>query len=143
MTGFNPECSPANLRVRVAPGLPLDLMLHSSDGLRQDTRARGLDDIPREYNGAIEVPRALFGSLSRRDPRPARLDRRSTSAAGGSRRLRSPSPGPACASSPSAGRLTLDGQPARPDQLRIPPDPGVLLGRLTEQLQDGRGAAAC
>ena len=139
---FNAECSPAKLEVQVVPGLRLDLLLHSSDGLRQDTRARGLDDIPREYNGAIEVPRALFNSLSRRDPRlRAWIDEHL-----GGRRI---------ATAPIAVTrtrmrflaqcwvLALDGQPARPDRLRIPPDPGILLGRLTEQLQDGRGAPAC
>lgn len=66
---LNAECSPATLRVQVAPGLPLDLTLHTSDGLRQETRASGLDDVPREYNGAIEVPAATWAALTRSDLR--------------------------------------------------------------------------
>lgn len=136
------ECSPATLRVAVADGLPLDLLLHTSDGLRQETRAAGLDDTPREYNGALEVPRATWATLDRADPRlRAWIDEHL-----GGRRI---------ATAPVAltatrlrflarcWELTLDGRPARPDRPRIPPDAGMLVGRLTEQQQDGRPAAAC
>ena len=61
---FNAECSPAELRIDVGDGVVARLVMHSSDGLRQELRAHGLDDYPREYNGAIEVPADL-------DPRAA------------------------------------------------------------------------
>lgn len=59
LTGFNPYCSPTTLRIDFAGG-PLDLVLHSVDGLRQERRARGLDLSPRYYRSAIEVPRAVW-----------------------------------------------------------------------------------
>ena len=37
---------------------PLTLVLHNVDGLRQQARARGLDEVPREQYGAIEVRRS-------------------------------------------------------------------------------------
>jgi len=56
---FNPYCSPATLRVDLN-GQPLDLELHSTDGLRQERRARGLDIYPRYYRAAVKVPAALW-----------------------------------------------------------------------------------
>ncbi len=56
---FNPYCSPATLRVDL-DGQPLDLELHSTDGLRQERRARGLDIYPRYYRAAVKVPAALW-----------------------------------------------------------------------------------
>ncbi len=141
VSDFNPECSPARLHVTVAPGAGLDLLLHSSDGLRQDTRARGLDDVPREYNGAIEVPRDTFAALRDGDPRKAWID-----AHLGGRRI---------ATAPVAvtatrlrfhaqcWALTRDGRPARPDALRIPPDLGIVAARLLEQSKDGRPLDRC
>lgn len=139
---FDPVCSPALLRVRVTPdGPPLDLVLHTSDGMRQETRAAGLDDTPREYNGAIEVPAAAFASLPAGDPRRAWID-----AQLGGRRI---------ATAPVAvtrtrlrflaqcAELTRDGAPARPDVPRVPLDLGAAVGRATEQAQDGRPARAC
>ena len=135
---FNPECSPAKLRVQVAPGATLDLILHSSDGLRQETRARGLDDTPREYNGAVEVPLELRAL----DPRlRAWVDthlggRRITTApiAATQTRIRFLA---------QCWALTLDGAPARPDVARFPPDLGAAFGRLTEQQKDGRSPRTC
>ena len=56
---FNPYCSPARLRVDVA-GEAVELELHSTDGLRQERRARGLDLYPRYYRAAVKVPDALW-----------------------------------------------------------------------------------
>ncbi len=139
---FHAACSPATLRVEVAPGLPLDLILHSSDGLRQEPRARALDDVPREYNGAIEVPRVTYDSLGSRDPRlRAWVDAN----LGGRRIVTAP-----IAVTRTRMRflaqcwtLTAGGRPARPDRLQLPPDLGALVGRLTEQLQDGRPVSGC
>ena len=59
---FNLHCSPSRLRIR-PPGArrPLDLILHAIDGLRQQPRASGLDNVPREMYGDIEVPKKLLG----------------------------------------------------------------------------------
>ncbi|MDM4770645.1 hypothetical protein [Solimonas sp. SE-A11] len=56
---FNPYCSPATLRIDLN-GQSLDLELHSTDGLRQERRARGLDIYPRYYRAAVKVPAALW-----------------------------------------------------------------------------------
>jgi len=136
---LNPECSPATLRVTIATGRTVDLVLHTSDGLRQETRAHGLDDTPREYNGAIEVPRTLFARAD------ATLKAWIDAHLGGRR----------IATAPVAltttrlkflaqcWELTLDGQPARPDVPRVPPDLGAVVGRETEAQQDGRSPARC
>ncbi|WP_348672292.1 hypothetical protein [uncultured Abyssibacter sp.] len=59
---FNPYCSPTTLRIEFA-GQPLELVLHSSDGLRQERRARGLDLYPRYYRGAVEIPVDVFDNM--------------------------------------------------------------------------------
>ena len=56
---FNPYCSPAHLRVDGR-----ELTLHTVDALRQEVRARGLDDNPREYYGAIEGPPRKFETVT-------------------------------------------------------------------------------
>ncbi|ROH93432.1 hypothetical protein ED208_02625 [Stagnimonas aquatica] len=62
---FNPYCSPARLRVDVA-GEAVELELHSTDGLRQERRARGLDLYPRYYRAAVKVPEPLWQTRSQR-----------------------------------------------------------------------------
>ena len=59
VTDFNPYCSPAALRIDLA-GTTLELELHSTDGLRQERRARGLDLHPRYYRAAVKVPTTLW-----------------------------------------------------------------------------------
>ena len=141
LADFNPECSPARLRVAVAPGLVLDLILHSSDGLRQEPRRPGLDDSPREYNGAIEIPQRTFRRLGEADPRvrewiEEHLDGRFTTAplAVTETRMRFLA---------QCWELTLNGAPARPDQLVIPPDIAAVFLRFTESLDDGRDLPVC
>jgi len=56
---FNVYCSPAHMHV-VDHGVARDELLHSVDGLRQQVRGRGLDDTPRQQNGAIEGPAGRF-----------------------------------------------------------------------------------
>jgi len=56
VTDFNPYCTPAAVRVRLPGGERLNLLLHTVDNIRQSPRARGLDDIPRFYNGMLEIP---------------------------------------------------------------------------------------
>lgn len=141
-TRVDPVCAPAALHVDIGPGAAIDLVLHLSDGMRQETRARGLDDTPREYNGAIEVPAATYAALGQADSRV----RAWVQTALGGRRI---------ATAPVAltrtrlrflaqcWTLTLDGAPARPDVPRVPPDLGMVVGRLTEQQQDGRPPTSC
>ena len=138
---FNPECSPARLTVQVTPQHRLDLVLHSSDGLRQERRERGLTDVPREYNGAIQVPRATWRHLDDQPEAVRRwvathLDGRVTTApiAVTATRLRFLA---------QCWQLTLDGKPARPDQAALPPDAGAVVGRLTEMQKDGREPSVC
>lgn len=137
---FDAECSPAPLKVRVADGLWLTLRLHSSDGMRQEVRERGLTDVPREYNGAIEVPRRVWRTLDRH-PRlrrwvTANLDGRFTTAplAVTATRMRFLA---------QCWELTLNGRAARPDRPATPPDLGAVVGRLTEMHEDGRQPEVC
>ena len=60
---FNPYCSPAHLRMTIK-GQTKDYVLHAVDALRQQTRARGLDDSPRDYYGALEGPPGHFETVS-------------------------------------------------------------------------------
>lgn len=138
----NPSCSPVHLAVEVAPGLRLDLLLHLSDGMRQETRARGLDDTPREYNGAIEIPAATFAALPRSD---ARLRAWVVANLGGQRITTAPV---ALTTTrlrflAQCWQLTLGGAPARLDVPRLPPDLGAVVGRTTEMQKDGRSPRAC
>lgn len=142
VTDFGPECSPAHLTIDFGAGVRLNLLLHSTDGMRQEIRARGLNDVPRNYNGAIEIPRATFDRLPGM-PAPVRAwvaanlspGRFTTSPiAVTSTRLRSLA---------QCWQLTLDGRPARPDQLAVPPDPGAIVGLLAEMAKDQRPPSIC
>lgn len=67
---FNVYCSPARFKVTVAPGQSFELLLHSTDVIRQTARARGLDDNPRSFSGVIEIPQVLYNTL---DQQPAKV----------------------------------------------------------------------
>ncbi|MGB8651498.1 MAG: hypothetical protein WCD35_12640 [Mycobacteriales bacterium] len=135
----NPVCSPVHLRVDVASREHLDLVLHLGDGMRQETRARGLDDTPREYNAAIEVPQAAFDHLGAAARRWVQTN------LGGRQVL--PSPVALTATRlrflTTCWQLTLDGAPARMDVPRVPPDLGMVVGRATEMKQDGLTPTVC
>jgi hypothetical protein len=133
---LNPECSPAHLHVRLPSGERLELLLHLTDGLRQEPRETGLDDTPREYNGAIEVV-----GFDRLAPAPrawvdANLKGRITTApvALTTTRLRFLA---------QCWQLTLHGGPARADVPRVPVDLGMVVGRVTETQKDGRAPTLC
>jgi hypothetical protein len=64
---FNPYCGDSDLIVRSGTE-ELTLTLHSVDGLRQEQRARGLDDTAHEYYGVIEVPPSVLENLDDLDP---------------------------------------------------------------------------
>ena len=142
VTNFSPECSPAQLRIAFGHGVRLGLILHSTDGIRQAIRARGLTDIARNYNGAIEIPKATFKDLPSMPPSvrdwvaanltPGRFTTSPLSVT--TTRMRSLS---------QCWQLTLNGRPARPDKLRVAPDPGVVAGWLTEMVKDGRPPGLC
>ncbi len=141
ISSFNWACTPTTVRVEIANGLNVDLTLWAYDGFRQANRAKGLDDHPREYNAAIEVPRVTWSALPKADPRlrswiEQHLDGRITVSpiSVTSTRLRFLKP---------CWDLTLNGKPARADALPIPPDPGVLLGRLKQAQQDNRLPGSC
>ena len=63
---FNVACSPAHVRIRLGGRSEVRLLLHTTDGLRLNPRARGLDGTLRDQYGAIEVPRATRTSSDRR-----------------------------------------------------------------------------
>lgn len=59
LTNYNPYCSPARLVVTKGQ-TTTTYRLHAVDGLRQQVRGRGLDDMPRAQAGAIEGPAGHF-----------------------------------------------------------------------------------
>jgi hypothetical protein len=142
VTGFSPECSPARLRIAFGSGTRLDLILHSSDGLRQTVRPRGLTDIARNYNGAIEVPK---GTLAGLDSMPAQVRQWVADNLTPGRFTTSPLAVTATRmqSISLCWQLTLNGKPARPDDAAAPPDPGMVVGWLTEMARDGRPPGLC
>ena len=48
------------------PAISWGVLLHSTDGLRQERRARGLDLYPRYYRAAVKVPEPLWQTRSQR-----------------------------------------------------------------------------
>jgi hypothetical protein len=132
----NPECSPVRLRVSLG-GETLELRLHLSDGMRQETRAKGLDDTPREYNGALEV--LGWGRLS------ARAKAWVDANLGGQRLTTAPV---ALTTTrlrflEQCWQLTLNGGAPRWDVPRVPADLGMVVGRATETQKDGRTPPLC
>ena len=59
--GYDLYCTPARLRIREKGARPYTLILHHVDGLRQQPRSAGFDDVPREQYADIQVPRTLLG----------------------------------------------------------------------------------
>ncbi len=139
---FNPYCSPATLRIDV-DGTPLELELHSTDGLRQERRARGLDLYPRYFRAAVKVPEptwqqraqqpaAVQAFLARHFGERAVLDTELYATLGLIRIAQ------AC------WTLSRDaGDPLA--ALTQPPlaDPGTLLAILLAQQEDGRQPPLC
>lgn len=69
LTDFSVYCSPARMRMRSADGTVQEWRLHHVDGLRQQPRGRGLDDLPRTQPGAIERPDGTFETVTVRATR--------------------------------------------------------------------------
>jgi hypothetical protein len=66
---FNCYCPPHTLRVYVRENLCFDLRFHTTEGIRVTPRKRGLDQEPRRFRGAIEVPEDLLHDLEQQDPK--------------------------------------------------------------------------
>ncbi len=64
---FNCYCPPATLRIHTSETVHFDLLLHTNERIRIRPRERGLDDNPRRFWGAAEVPEALFDDLENQD----------------------------------------------------------------------------
>lgn len=139
---FNPYCSPASLRIEI-DGSALELELHTTDGLRQERRARGLDHYPRYYRAAVMVPRALW---SARSQQPAAVQAFIARHFGERRVLETEVYA-------TLGRidiaqtcwsLTRDGSGLTDDPTQPPlPDPGTALAILLAQQEDGRSPRLC
>ncbi|MBI2382860.1 MAG: hypothetical protein HYV18_02165 [Gammaproteobacteria bacterium] len=69
MLDFNFYCPPTQLRIHLSPTERLDLILHSTDTIRQTERARGLDENPRPFLGNIEIPAETFARLDTLPPK--------------------------------------------------------------------------
>ncbi len=127
---FNHACSGAQVVVRLEGGAKLKLRLHSEDALRQASRGAGLDDVPRSYNAALEVPAATWRALDTAAPEVRefvaihltdRITEFPLSATSTKVQMRY-----------QCWVLTLNGQPARPDRAGNPLDVGPLLGFLRD-----------
>lgn len=139
LADFNPYCSPASLALDVS-GTPLNLLLHSSDGLRQERRARGLDANPHVYRSALEVPLTVWNNLTQQAPTVRDFITRHF----GSQRFLT---GPLSA---TPGKVMVQ-QPCweftrASDVVALPapyPDPGMDVAEARAQEEEGRTAAAC
>ncbi|MGH8505516.1 MAG: hypothetical protein ACRETM_06075, partial [Stenotrophobium sp.] len=60
---FNFYCPPDVLRIWFSPDESLDLILHTTDTIRQTPSARGFSLIPRMFDGDIEIPADTFAHL--------------------------------------------------------------------------------
>lgn len=140
IAAFDWACTPTRVQVRIGKGAELTLLLHAYDGMRQAPRARGLNDEPREYNAALEVPESTWDELDHADPRVrawvrANLTGRFTVSPVSATATRLRFLGP-------CWELTLDGKPPRADVLSQV-DVGQLAGRLSQIVNDGRDPGEC
>lgn len=116
--------------------------MHTTDGLRQERRARGLDAQPRVYRSAIEVPVALWNA---RKQLPAPVQDFLVDHFGTQRFLTSPvavTPGTLQITRPcwTLRRETDVADAALPSIL---PDLGVYVAELQAAEEEGRIPAVC
>jgi phage-related protein len=139
---FNPYCSPTTLRLHINPGAPTDLVLHSTDGLRQERRARGLNAQPHVYRSAIEVPKALWQQRGQQTPAVQAF---LTQHFGEQRFLTGPLSATPATLQVSAPCWTLRRSSPTADALlpSIPPDLGVYVAELAAAQEEGRPPSAC
>ncbi|MBL1077564.1 hypothetical protein JK358_24465 [Nocardia sp. 2] len=64
VANFDISNTPTTLRVDVGNGERLDLILHMVDGLRQLPQQRGIGTQARRFDGTVEVPGDILGSLA-------------------------------------------------------------------------------
>lgn len=137
--GFQPYCSPVNMQVDIA-GTPLELTLHSTDGLRQFRRARGLDSTPRNYRGAVEVSAQTWAA---RDQLPQKVRDFLTQRFGANRILQTP----LVASRQHLQIMQPCWKFARntsyPDSLASIPDLGAFFAELMDEQEQGRQPPLC
>ncbi|MDP3857024.1 MAG: hypothetical protein Q8Q73_04585 [Stagnimonas sp.] len=139
VSDFNPYCSPARLRIDI-DGQPLELILHSTDGLRQERRARGLDSNPHLYRSAVEVPRAIWTQLS---AQPPAVQSFISTHFGSQRFLTGPlsaTPGKLSIQMPCWSFTRASEVVALPTPF---PDPGIAVAEVMAAQEEGRSAAVC
>jgi hypothetical protein len=61
---FNCYNSPADLKIRLSDESEINLLLHYTDTVRIFRRARGINNNPRKFNGAVELPEKINTNLS-------------------------------------------------------------------------------
>jgi len=142
LDGFNPYCSPAKLRIAIGDS-SLELEVHSTDGLRQERRARGLDAYPRYYRSAVKVPLALWQA---RAQQPAAVQDFLARHFGERRALEGPLYATlgevrihqACwtLSREADSLLALETQPPLPDM-------GIVVAEVLAQQEEGREPKIC
>ncbi len=139
---FNPYCSPATLRLQIGSGVPIDLILHSTDGLRQERRARGLSAQPHVYRSAVEVPKALW---DHRDQQRPEVQTFLSQHFGSQRFLTGP-----LSATPAKLQITMpcwtlqrQTDIANAVVPTLPPDLGVYVAEILSAQEEGRAPGFC
>lgn len=138
---FNPYCSPATLRIHIGSGAPTDFILHTTDGLRQERRARGLDAQPHVYRSAVEVPKVIWNAL---DQQPTEV-RDFISAHFSQRFLTGPLTATPATLKITQPCWTLQGPSGAIDPLIPPgyPDAAILVAELLAAQEENRTPNLC
>lgn len=139
---FNPYCSPATLRLQIGSGAPTDFILHSTDGLRQERRARGLTSQPHVYRSAVEVPKALW---NRREQQSPEVQTFLSQHFGNQRFLTGPLSATAATLQITMPCWTLQRQTTIADAVvpTLPPDFGVYVAEILSAQEEGRAPGFC
>jgi hypothetical protein len=137
--GFRPYCSPVRMQVDIA-GTPLDLTLHSTDGLRQSRRARGLDGIPHNYRGAVEVSADTW---NQRDRLPQKVRDFLTQHFADNRILQTPLIATRQHVEIMQPCWKFSRETSYADDLVSIPDPGAFVGELLDEQEQGRQPPLC
>ncbi|MBI2383286.1 MAG: hypothetical protein HYV18_04365 [Gammaproteobacteria bacterium] len=139
---FNPYCSPATLRLHIGQSGPLELILHTTDGLRQERRARGLDGYPHNYRSAVEVPAEIWARRGQLAPEAQAFLQKHFTA---SRFLDGPLMATQSRLQLQAPCWTLRRDAAVADEMlpAVPPDMGQVVAELTNAQEEGRNPQTC
>lgn len=143
--GLNPYCSPASMQIAFGPEQSLSLLLHTTDGMRQERRGRGWDAQPHVYRAAVEVPLSIW---QQKQSLPEAQQAFLQSHFGEQRFLVGPldaTPWQVVLNSPcwvfaaeDSAALSLDG--LVPPRM---PDLGILVGEIRAAEEQGRLPAVC